>query len=386
MIDFNKKFYIVYNVLTFFTHRQDSVYPHSELVQLYSLLINSAHVVNVENHVAEDGLSSELRVIFWSLDSYNMWAESNRVKYDELVDKIQQVNKTDENVIFERYTSLDNYISPFAYTDYPDKNNLIDWTLIDFHKNFVIENVLPIGKISEHLGKGIITSPKQVKGEGSRFIKERSSDIVRRPLSEIATKDKSFPCLIAYSFDQAITTIMYNSPWIYRKLTKLTSDAEHLASQFILDCDNAAVLAGHESLGKELTLHTHRVADTFRHSLTIIVRLTFNGKGAKLKFYNPLSKDDPQLSRYYANPALLYEKVSGVPPEEIYLKDRTNILVFSASLIPHTVEYNEDIYLFYVYDNVTFKEGKLEEIMKSSTTTYFKHLEEDSRLFYYTYQ
>lgn len=386
MIDFNKKFYIVYNVLTFFSHRNDSVYSQSELSQLYSLLINSSDVVNVENHVASDGLSSELRVIFWSLDSYNKWAEDNREKYDEIVERIRQVNNTDNNVVFERYTSLDNYTSPFPYTNYSKKNDLIDWTLIDFHKQFMIDNVIPLGKIREHLGKGEITAPRVVKGEGARFIKERSSDIVRRPLSAMSTKDKNFPSLIAYSFDQAITTTMYSSPWVYKKLVKLTSDIENFVENYITDCDNAAVLIGHDSLGKELTLHTHRVSDVIQYSFTVSIRLTFKGKGAKLKFYKPLSKNDPQLNQYYANPILLYELLNGEAPEEIYIKDRTNILVFSASLIPHTVEYDEDIYLFYVYDNVTFKQGKLEEIINLSTTTYFAKSDEDSRLYYYTYQ
>jgi len=386
MIDYNKKFYIVYNVLTFFTPRSDSVYPESELVQLYSLLINSPHVVTVENHVAENKLSSELRVIFWSLDSYNNWASENRSKYDELVDLIQQVNSTDSNVKFERYTSLDNYISAFPYTNYSDKNNLINWTLIDFHKHFMIENILPLGKIREHVGNGQLDIPVNVKGQGSRFIKERTSDIIRRPLSSISTKDRSFPRLIAYSFEQTLITTMYKSPWIYRKLTDLTDQVEQLASEFITDCDNAAVLIGHESLGKELTLHTHRVGDTIQYSFTISVRLTFNGPGAKLKFYKPLSKNDPQLNQYYSNPMLLYELVNGETPEEIIIKDRTNILVFSASLIPHTVEYDNDLYLFYVYDNVTFKEDKFNEIINRSSTTYFSNLDADSRLYFYTYQ
>jgi len=179
---------------------------------------------------------------------------------------------------------------------------------------------------------------------------------------------------------------MYKSPWIYRKLTDLTDQVEQLASEFITDCDNAAVLIGHESLGKELTLHTHRVGDTIQYSFTISVRLTFNGPGAKLKFYKPLSKNDPQLNQYYSNPMLLYELVNGETPEEIIIKDRTNILVFSASLIPHTVEYDNDLYLFYVYDNVTFKEDKFNEIINRSSTTYFSNLDADSRLYFYTYQ
>lgn len=385
MFDFNQKFYVVYNVLTFSKKRNDSVYPMSELVELYSLLINSPYVVTVENHVADDGLGSELRVIFWSEDAYNKWAEDNRQRYDEIVESFHHVHQTDSNVTFERYTSLDNYISKYPYTNYPLKNELIDWTLIPFHKAFMIENILPIGKILEHLGNGELTVPKNVKGEGSRFIKERTSDIVRRPLSAVSTKDKNFPSLLAYSFDQTIITTMYTAPWLYRKLSKLTSDAEMLASQYITDCDNAAVLIGHKSLGNELTLHTHRISDAIKYTFTICVRLTFNGKGAKLKFYQPLDLNDPNLNKYYYDPRKLYDHINGEIPEEIYIKDRTNILVFSASLIPHTVEYDDDIFLFYVYDNVTFKEEKFEQIKSLSTTTYFNSHPENSRLYYYQY-
>lgn len=385
MLDFNQKFYVVYNVLSFSEKRTDSVYPTKELVELYSMLLNSSHVVTIENHVADDGLSSELRVIFWNEESYNRWAADNRKRYDEIVECFHSVHQTDGNVKFERYTSLDNYISKFPYTNYPLKNNFVDWMLIPFHKQFMIENILPVGKIQEHLGKGELTVPPNVKGQGSRFIKERTSDVVRRPLSVISTKDRNFPILLAYSFDQTILTTMYSAPWLYRKLSKLTDDAEKLAAEYIKDCDNAVVLIGHESLGDELTLHTHRVGDNIQYTFTICVRLTFNGKGAKFKCYDPISLDDPDLNKYYYDPRKLYERINGEIPEEIYIKDRTNILVFSASLIPHTVEYDGDIFLFYVYDNVTFKEGKFEEIKKQSSINYFSKYPENSRLYYYQY-
>ena len=382
----NQKFYIVYNILTYSTNKESAINSSVDLQGLVSLLINSSHVVTVENHVSEDLLKSELRVIFWSEESYKMWAEENQEKYFHFVNKFNESKKNDSGFIFERYTSKEDYISQFPYTDYPEKNDLIDWTLISYHKDFMIQNILPIGKIQDYLGNGVFKFPENFKGNGARFIKERTSDIVRRPVSSIATKENNFPKLLAYSFDQALMTCMYTAPWLYRKLSKLTSDVENLSSTFIKDCDNAAVLVGHDSLGKELTLHTHRLSEKIRYTFTIAVRLTFNDKGAKYKFFDPLNKNDPRLHQYYANTRYLYDLTKDKDPYSFNIISRTSILTFSASLIPHNVEYDTDLYLFYVYDNVTFKEGMLELIKEKSQITYFADHGEDSRLYFYDYQ
>lgn len=383
---YNEKFYIVYNILKFTKSLEQTALTAISLSELYSLLISSSHVVTVENHISQDKSNSELRVIFWNEESYNEWANENKEKYDVIVEKINKVNDSSTGVIFERYTSKDNYISSFPYVNYPKKNNLIDWLLIPYHKDFMIKNIVPLGKIQDYLGEGIFSNPITLKGEGSRFIKERTSDIVRRPLSIIATKDNNFPRLLAYSFDQAVLTCMYTAPWLYRKLSKLTLDVEELANNYIKNCDNAAVLMGHESLGNELTLHTHRLSEEIRYTFTIAVRLTFTGIGAKYKFFEPLKKDDPNLNQYYSNPILLYELTKDITPCSFTIEERTSILVFSASLIPHTVEYDSDLFLFYVYDNVTFKEGMLDVIKQNSQITYFDNSSEDSRLYFYNYQ
>jgi hypothetical protein len=378
----DNKFYIVYNVLTYSKNKESDI--GVSLVSLISLLINSSHVVTVENHISQDFLSSELRVIFWSEESYDMWATENRKSYDEFIFNFSKVK--DSGFIFERYTSKDNYISKFPYTDYPEKNDLVDWTLMSYHKEFMINNIIPIGKIQNYLGGGKFSGPENFKGEGARYIKERTSDIVRRPLSSVAIKDNNFPRLLAYSFDQAILTCMYTAPWLFRKLNKLTNDIEQLADTFIKDCDNAAVLIGHESLGDELTLHTHRLSDEIRYTFTIAVRLTFNGQGAKYKFYDPLDKTDPNLNQYYSNPAYLYNLNKDKDAYSFIIQHRVSILTFSASLIPHTVEYDTDLYLFYVYDNVTFKEGILDQIRQQSEVNWFNSYPEDSRLYFYSYQ
>jgi len=126
---------------------------------------------------------------------------------------------------------------------------LLDWVLIPYFSEYFIRNFIPLGNMVNYFGAGKIEQNTELYG--CRFLKERTSDIVRRPLSLLSTKNKNFPALfIAYSFDHIIQTCMYDTPWFFRKLTALIHSVENLADQYISDCDNAVVLVGHQSLGK----------------------------------------------------------------------------------------------------------------------------------------
>jgi hypothetical protein len=177
-----------------------------------------------------------------------------------------------------------------------------------------------------------------------------------------------------------IVTAMNKTPWLYRQLLELNRKCEQLAEQFIIDCDHAAVLVGHKSLGDGLDVHTHRVSDIQRYSLTIVVRLSFNGQGVKSKFYDPFNDNDTLLQEYYANPNLLDQYIKDRSYTEILFSARTSILVFNAALTPHDVEYDDDIYLYYVYDNVTFKENALDIIKKNNSLT------NQNNLYFFDYQ
>jgi hypothetical protein len=178
---------------------------------------------------------------------------------------------------------------------------------------------------------------------------------------------------------------MYTAPWLYRKLTQLTYDCEAIANNYIKDCDNAAVLVGHQQLGYELPVHAHRVSNELRYTFTIAVRLTFNDKGIRCKFYEPFSKDDDNLPYYYSHHNLLNEYVKNKKYEELIIQARTSILVFNAAFTPHSAQYDNDIYIFYVYDNVTFKENALEKIKEHSQTNFFRETA-GSELYFFDYQ
>jgi hypothetical protein len=384
----SNQYFIVYNILRF----KDSIDSFDNLdinfFELYSLLLNSKHLVTLEFHNSFDDNLRELRVIWWNEDAYNLWALEHYERYSAIVSKfLDTVNRNNEIVVFERYTSNDEYVSQFSYTTYPYKNDLIDWVCIPYYLDYLVHHIIPLGKITKYIGNGQFSGPDDFKGEGARFVKERISSIVRREPSAKATQDKNFPVgILAYSIDQSILPTMYETPWLYRKLKKLIVDVEKLASDYIIDCDNAAVLIGHNSLGEELTLHTHRVTDEQRYTLTIAVRLSFLDEGVKFKFYDPLAMDDQDLGKYYANTKMLYDLLGDKEPHSIELKERTSIMVFPASVVPHSVDYNNDLYFYFVYDNVNFKSDKLAEIKQKSQISFFQELPEDSRLYFFNYQ
>jgi len=47
------------------------------------------------------------------------------------------------------------------------------------------------------------------------------------------------------------------------------------------------------------------------------------------------------------------------------------------------VKYDQDVYLFYVYDNVTFKQGMFDKIKQQSQINLFQDLEENHKLYFF---
>jgi len=381
MHEFNKKFYTVYNVSTLLEKTSNSVYPENELYELYRMLLSSHYIVTIEQHVATDGLTFELRVIFWDEQSYINWSNKNRLRYDEIVNNFNKINNTGV-IRFERYTSLDNYIRQFPYKMYPDKNFLIDWTPIPMFKDYFIKNILPIGNMTNYIGNGVFNSMSGVYG--SRFLKDRTSSIERTHNMQYYIQQKTItPGFISYSFDHILQIAMYDATWLYNRLSKLTNDVEKYAEQFIESCEHSAVLVGHNSMGQSLTVHTHRIPSEKKLTFTVTVRLTFDDQGINFKFYDPIAENDPNLTTYYSNSDLLRKNLRKSQPKEFKMQARSSVLVFSASHIPHLVDYDNDLYLFYVYDNVTFKQGMLENISGLSQITYFEDNKEDNYLYFF---
>jgi len=359
--------------------QNDSVHSFTDIKDLYTLLLTSPNeVLNVEEHHSTDGLRSELRVVFWNQDAYYRFSDVKKEKYQEIVERLNK-NYVDQNVEFFRYTSTDNYQSEFRETKYPEPTPLINWTLIDYFKKWFIENLIPLGKSYDYLGRNKFI---ETKIDGARFIKERTSNIER--LLPDRKSMNTFPDFIAYHFELAVeSSAIKKQPYIYHRFTKLSRDVESFAEKYIINCDNAAVLVGHQSLGENINLHTHRLQQEKKFTFTVAIRLTFDDVPITYQAYDPLSDNDPNLLNYYADGNLLQTYIHNKVPKKFSSESRTSVLVFNGSYTPHSVDYNKDVYLFFVYDNVTFKPGMFETIQRSSQHKLFLEQEPAKRLYFW---
>lgn len=378
-------FYIVYNLAR--TQVPRTAYNISDVIYLYSLLLMEPGVVNIEYYESEDKLFQEIRVIWWDKKSYQSWTNAHRDQYKNLTDYFDQY-KIQHNIEYERITSEEGYVSNFPYIDYPKKNKIINWTLIDFYKDYVIKNIIPLGIYRGiYLGNGEFDDPNKQPGtlSGARLMKERSSDIVRNP--ENRNKNiKNFPCkALSYSFDHAVQVAMYDAPLVYKRFSKLAIDIENLAEEYILECTQSAVNFGHCSLGSQILTHTHQLSNDKRLTFTIAVRLTFNDNPVTYKFWSPIDDNDPNLDKYYGSSEIVAEYIEDKTPVEIQSQHRSSILVFNGSYTPHTVEFNKDIYVYFAYDNVVFKPGALEKIKQQSERSAFTDLEEEKHLYFFNF-
>jgi hypothetical protein len=93
----------------------------------------------------------------------------------------------------------------------------------------------------------------------------------------------------------------------------------------------------------------------------------------------------PNLENYYGSSDLVAEYITTHQPIETYSQYRSSILVFNGSYTPHTVEFNNDIYMYFAYDNVVFRPGALEKIKQQSERSAFTDLEEEKHLYFFNF-
>lgn len=349
----------------------------NSIYELYKLLLSAPNeVINIEQHRSSDGLKSELRVIFWDEDSYYRFAKNYSEKYKEITENI--INGfIAEKINFSRFTSTDNYISEFPEHVYPEATSLINWALVDYLKQWVLDNMIVFGKYYADIGHGNIN---KIDINGSRFIKERTSSIARRPPDK--NSRNTFPELLSYHFEQVIeSTSIKKQPYVYNKFINLSRNVETFAEKYISSCDNAVVLVGHRSLGSGINTHTHRITDGKKFTFTIAIQLTFSDEPVAYKFFQPL--DDNDISLYYADVNLLEDKIQGQEPITLRSLSRSSVLVFNAAYTPHSVDYSNDLYLFFVYDNVEFNPGMFEHIQLQSQHRLFSDSDQSNQLFFW---
>jgi hypothetical protein len=239
-------------------------------------------------------------------------------------------------------------------------------------KNWILQNIIPLGKVRLYKGNGNFVDDPYYKS--ARFIKERTSDILRRTISNrslINYPDK----MINYTYHHVITNAIYQAPNVYYELERIGLEVENKVSKYINSIEHAVVLFGHSSVAPEIIIHTHRLPDTPMLSMTVSVRLTNDDNTPiQLKFYEPLSYNDPLINHYFNNAQLLKKYVENKIPEKIQLNNIENTFVFNAGLTPHSVNYSDDIVLYFIYDNVEFKSESIKTLANQSFRTVFEDL------------
>ena len=240
-------------------------------------------------------------------------------------------------------------------------------------KQWIIDHLLPLGEVRQYHGQGNFQLDPNYRN--CRFIKERTSSIVRRGISNRSMTN--YPSgMISYGYHHAITSAVYHAPEVYHTLEQIGLKVEDELSTFISSCDHAVVLVAHKSIVEQMIVHTHRLPDVPMFSLTVAIRLTHDDlTPIKVSFYSPISENDPQLEQYFNTANLIDTHIDNKKPADIQLSTDRSLFVFNAGLTPHTANFTDDIVLYFVYDNVQFINSGLQKIQLQAQQKLFDDLE-----------
>lgn len=379
------KTFIVYNILSIKYGSITQFIKNSPTEGMRSLIERYSNKIIIERFISSDGKKCEIRFTFKDKDDHFNFIQSNKEHYNNIVNQCTKFWQKND-IIFERYTSDDYYISEFQGQCSFELKNLIDWQLSEQQVKIFSEDVLFLGNRKDYNGNGQWDHEARLL-DGARYLKERHSNVRRFGSSEASYKNKNYPSkLMAYHFDHAIDCIMYKNPDMYKKLKKLCYDVEELAEKYISSCDYAAVIAGHSSLGKQFVVHSHRLNDDNRKTFTVVVKLSnLDSNSAQLLTWRPYDRSDPDLPYYYVQYQRMQKFCREHNPDIIDLNSKIATLIFNATMCPHSVIWSDDLYLFFVYDHVVFHKGIEEEIRSDFDTRLYENFDESDVLYFKRY-
>ena len=204
------------------------------------------------------------------------------------------------------------------------------------HKQWIIDNLMPLGEVRLYQGSGKFI-PDSVY-QNSRFIKERTSSIVRRPISNRSLE--AYPSqMISYSYHHAITAALHQNPEVFFYLEDLGNRVEDALSNYITSCDHAVVLFVHRAVVDQMIMHTHRLPDTPMFSVTAAIRITDDDSTpVVVQFHHPINDTDPNLTQYFINHNSVLEYTKDKTPAGVPLATDRTLLMFNAAFTPHQCE------------------------------------------------
>jgi hypothetical protein len=322
-------------------------------------------LIGIDRTVSDDDTFCEIKVSWTSEEDYYKWRDLPSTNYEKSREQLEKYYR-DNGIVFDRYTSLDGEYTSRTL-DHPKLISNI--ALTKEEKKYFINHLLPLGKLQEYIGWGKYkTEPFNIGAV--RFLKDRNSDIVRRYPSDEAVKSLSIPRnIFAFSFDNAIDYSMYDQHNMWLQLKKLCNDVELYAEKLMSSCSNAAIIVGHKSLGSGIIEHLHRIDEEDRPTLTITVRISFDDNEKLIvRMYEPVDKSDVNLPTYYPKLKSFQEMIKDRKFDEFKIKSPISTMMFNGSYIPHSTTWTDDIYLFFIFDNVEWKNNSLEKIKAAATS------------------
>ena len=368
-----KNRYVIYNKFTRTAGNIKELLDDLPVKLIDNATVNARGLIGVSIDVNDQNTESEVKVSWYTEDYY--WTWRNNTNYD--TDKeILETYFHNNGITFERFTSNDNYCSKNL-----DKPKLIcNIKMTDLQKRNFLDDICPIGYPKIYTGNGNF---RKFPINSSRFLNNRKSNIVRRGHANKAIGYKNYPNdLLTYDFDHAVDYIMYSDHQLWRILKKLIYDIEQYTATLINSCSHSAVLIGHSSMGNGIVIHSHRLDTIDKPTLTITVKITHDDeKNLKIHMYPPFKLDDTNLPYYYSDLQLLHKTIDKNSFTSIEMLNRASIMIFNGSYTPHSTTWTDDIYLFFVYDNVTFHTGKF-NYFRQSTTTIIDNNSDNLSVFY----
>jgi hypothetical protein len=369
-----KNRYTVYNLFTKFDGGVLQVLKDAP--NLLKIKESSANI-GIDRTVYDDTVC-EIKVSWTSEEDYYAWRDLPSTNYETFRKQLEKYY-IDNGIIFERYTSLDkNYVS--RTLDHPKLLSKI--SLNKDEKKFLINHILPLGKLKEYKGHGNYKDdPFNISAV--RFLKDRNSNIIRRYPTANEVSSRSIPhTIFADSLDNTINFAMYEKNNLWFQIKKLCNDVELYADQFISSCSNAAIIIGHKSLGNGIIEHLHRIDEKDRPTVTITVRITHDDENNLIvRMYEPIDKSDKELPTYYPKLKSFQAMIKDRKFDEFKIKSSVSIMMFNGSYIPHSTTWTDDIYLFFIYDNVEWKNNSLEKIKSAATSELNVVMHDDYRIY-----
>jgi hypothetical protein len=217
--------------------------------------------------------------------------------------------------------------------------------------DLILNKLCPLGKVPKYADGAITLSDTTVR----RFIHD-GYYVRRLPRGEcLVDKGAYNPEYLGFGVNEAISCILQDDYALYLKLYDDFKYFDFLASTYIESTEQSAVLFNHKSFGQRVFPHIHQRNETNKPTVSLFYNLTKTSKEKPiLTLMEPVFPGDKEFERGYSNHKLLLVHERNSAKQDIEI-DNGIAVVFDAQNIPHSMTFTDDIWLVFVYDNVTLK-------------------------------